>query len=156
MMRPFCILLLASSLWGCSGRAAPAGDGGEVGVDEHLGAKVPLDAAFADEDGRPIALRALVDVHSDVRATGNALELTAAQAGRVRERLIQRGVAAERIEVHGRGAYSRLKYESGGHRVQRVPETEAKGRIHTSAATVAVMAEPEDVETPRTRRCWRA
>src|SRR4029077_862262 len=39
-----------------------------------------------------------------------------------------------------------LQYESGGHRVQRVPETEAKGRIHTSAATVAVLPEPEDVE----------
>ena len=46
----------------------------------------------------------------------------------------------------GEGVYRKLQYESGGHRVQRVPETEAKGRIHTSAATVAVMAEPEDVE----------
>jgi peptide chain release factor 1 len=46
----------------------------------------------------------------------------------------------------GEGVYRELQYESGGHRVQRVPETEAKGRIHTSAATVAVMAEPEDVE----------
>ena len=41
--------------------------------------------------------------------------------------------------IQGRGAYSRLKYESGGHRVQRVPETEAQGRIHTSTATVAVL-----------------
>jgi peptide chain release factor 1 len=48
--------------------------------------------------------------------------------------------------IEGDGAYSRFKYESGGHRVQRVPVTETKGRIHTSAATVAVMAEPEDVE----------
>lgn len=45
-----------------------------------------------------------------------------------------------------RGAYSRLKYESGVHRVQRVPETESQGRIHTSAATVAVLPEVEDVE----------
>ena len=45
-----------------------------------------------------------------------------------------------------KGAYRKLQFESGGHRVQRVPETEAQGRIHTSAATVAVMAEPEDVE----------
>ena len=45
-----------------------------------------------------------------------------------------------------KGVYRELQYESGGHRVQRVPETEAKGRIHTSAATVAVMPEPEDVE----------
>lgn len=48
--------------------------------------------------------------------------------------------------VEGRGAYSRLKYEGGVHRVQRVPETEASGRIHTSAVTVAVMPEAEDVE----------
>ncbi len=50
------------------------------------------------------------------------------------------------FEVHGQGAYSRLKYESGGHRVQRVPATEAKGRIHTSAATVAVLPEADEVE----------
>ncbi|MFZ5829506.1 MAG: peptide chain release factor 1 [Planctomycetota bacterium] len=50
------------------------------------------------------------------------------------------------LGIEGDGAFRRLQYESGGHRVQRVPETEAKGRIHTSAATVAVMAEPEDVE----------
>jgi peptide chain release factor 1 len=48
--------------------------------------------------------------------------------------------------VEGRGAYSRLKYESGVHRVQRVPETEASGRIHTSAVTVAVMPEAQEVE----------
>ncbi len=46
----------------------------------------------------------------------------------------------------GDGVFRELQYESGGHRVQRVPETEAKGRIHTSAATVAVLPEPEDVE----------
>jgi peptide chain release factor 1 len=50
------------------------------------------------------------------------------------------------FEVHGRGAYSRLKYESGGHRVQRVPTTEAQGRIHTSTATVAVLPEAQDIE----------
>jgi len=50
------------------------------------------------------------------------------------------------LELEGEGVFQRLQYESGGHRVQRVPETEAQGRIHTSAATVAVMAEPEDVE----------
>ncbi len=48
--------------------------------------------------------------------------------------------------VEGRGAYSRLKYESGVHRVQRVPVTEASGRIHTSAVTVAVLPEAEEVE----------
>src|SRR6202035_4139197 len=50
------------------------------------------------------------------------------------------------FEVHGHGAYSQLKYEGGVHRVQRVPKTEAQGRIHTSAATVAVMPEPDPVE----------
>ena len=48
--------------------------------------------------------------------------------------------------INGAGAYSRLKYESGVHRVQRVPETEAQGRIHTSTATVAVLPEAEEVE----------
>lgn len=48
--------------------------------------------------------------------------------------------------IAGKGAYSRLKYESGVHRVQRVPVTEASGRIHTSAATVAVLPEAEDVD----------
>lgn len=50
------------------------------------------------------------------------------------------------LAFEGERVYQELGYESGGHRVQRVPETEAKGRVHTSAATVAVMAEPEDVE----------
>ena len=48
--------------------------------------------------------------------------------------------------VRGKGAYSRLKFESGVHRVQRVPDTESSGRIHTSTATVAVLPEVEDVE----------
>jgi len=50
------------------------------------------------------------------------------------------------FEVKGKGAYSRLKYESGVHRVQRIPITEAGGRIHTSTATVAVLPEPDEVE----------
>ena len=50
------------------------------------------------------------------------------------------------LAFEGEGVFQELQYESGGHRVQRVPETETKGRIHTSAATVAVMPEPEDVE----------
>ena len=50
------------------------------------------------------------------------------------------------LEVQGRGAFSRFKYESGVHRVQRVPETEAQGRIHTSTATVAVLPEADEVE----------
>ncbi len=67
--------------------------------------------------------------------------------------------------IEGKGAYSRLKFESGTHRVQRVPETESQGRIHTSAATVAILPEmdeideiadqpggPEDRHLPRLRR----
>jgi peptide chain release factor 1 len=50
------------------------------------------------------------------------------------------------FEVQGRGAFSRLKYERGVHRVQRIPETEAQGRIHTSTATVAVLPEADEVE----------
>jgi peptide chain release factor 1 len=50
------------------------------------------------------------------------------------------------FSISGKGAFSRLKYESGVHRVQRVPETEASGRIHTSAATVAVLPEAEDID----------
>src|SRR3990172_1418596 len=56
------------------------------------------------------------------------------------------GIKEVVFEIHGEGAYSRLKYESGVHRVQRVPATEAQGRIHTSTATVVVLAEVDDVE----------
>ena len=56
------------------------------------------------------------------------------------------GVKEAVVLIKGKGAYSRLKYESGAHRVQRVPETESSGRVHTSAATVAVLPEVDDVE----------
>ena len=56
------------------------------------------------------------------------------------------GVKEVSAIVEGRGAYSRLKYEGGVHRVQRVPQTEGSGRIHTSAVTVAVLPEAEDIE----------
>jgi peptide chain release factor 1 len=56
------------------------------------------------------------------------------------------GVKEAIVEIHGEGAYSRLKFEGGVHRVQRVPETESSGRIHTSTATVIVMPEADDVE----------
>ena len=56
------------------------------------------------------------------------------------------GVKEAVLDVEGEGAYAKLKFESGVHRVQRVPVTEASGRIHTSAATVAVLPEPEDVD----------
>ncbi|MCE6962056.1 peptide chain release factor 1 [Cereibacter sphaeroides] len=65
------------------------------------------------------------------------LDLAASELGGIRE------VTAR---VEGEGAFARLKYESGVHRVQRVPETEAQGRIHTSAATVAVLPEAEEVD----------
>jgi len=56
------------------------------------------------------------------------------------------GMKEVTMSVSGEGCYHRLQFESGGHRVQRVPETEAQGRIHTSAATVAVMPEATEVE----------
>ncbi|MGZ5931368.1 MAG: peptide chain release factor-like protein, partial [Rhizomicrobium sp.] len=56
------------------------------------------------------------------------------------------GIKDAVLEVNGHGAFAKLKFESGVHRVQRVPVTEASGRIHTSAATVAVLPEAEDVD----------
>lgn len=69
--------------------------------------------------------------------TAEVLDVHSTDLGGVREAVLQ---------IRGKGAYRRLKYESGTHRVQRVPETEAGGRIHTSTATVAVLPEVEDVE----------
>jgi peptide chain release factor 1 len=59
------------------------------------------------------------------------------------------------LGLEGEGVFRTLRYESGGHRVQRVPDTETKGRIHTSAATVAVLPEPEDVEIDIKRDDYR-
>lgn len=56
------------------------------------------------------------------------------------------GIKEAVVMIKGKGAYSKLKYESGVHRVQRVPETESAGRVHTSAATIAVLPEVDDVE----------
>jgi peptide chain release factor 1 len=56
------------------------------------------------------------------------------------------GIKEVIVSIQGKNAYSRLKYESGVHRVQRVPVTEGSGRIHTSASTVAVLPEAEDVD----------
>jgi peptide chain release factor 1 len=66
-----------------------------------------------------------------------------------------RGIKEVSALVEGQGAWSRLKYEGGVHRVQRVPETEASGRIHTSAVTVAVLPEAEDVEVSLDERDLR-
>jgi len=65
------------------------------------------------------------------------LSVSASGAGGVKEAI---------VSIEGNGAYSRLKYESGVHRVQRVPQTEASGRIHTSAVTVAVLPEAEEID----------
>ncbi|MBP8715019.1 MAG: peptide chain release factor 1 [Lachnospiraceae bacterium] len=104
------------------------------------------------------------DVVMEIRAGvgGDEAALFASELYRMYSRYIEtRGWKADIIEVEqtglggmksvnfmvrGQGAYSVLKYESGVHRVQRVPETESGGRIHTSTATVAVMPEAEDVE----------
>lgn len=66
------------------------------------------------------------------------------------------GVKEISFMVEGDGAYSRFKFESGVHRVQRVPETETQGRIHTSAVTVAVLPEAEDVEVEINRQTLRS
>ena len=71
------------------------------------------------------------------RWTTEVLNTSANEAGGYREIT---------FEIHGKGAYSRMKFESGVHRVQRVPATEAQGRIHTSTATVAVMPEVDEVD----------
>jgi peptide chain release factor 1 len=73
----------------------------------------------------------------DKRWKVEVLEMNATELGGFKEII---------LGIEGEGCFRELRYESGGHRVQRVPETETKGRIHTSAATVAVLAEPEDVE----------
>jgi peptide chain release factor 1 len=58
------------------------------------------------------------------------------------------GIKEAIVQVHGDGAYSRLKFEGGVHRVQRIPATESSGRIHTSTATVVVMPEAEEIDIP--------
>ena len=65
------------------------------------------------------------------------------------------GFSKVSFEITGRGAYSKFKYESGVHRVQRVPETETQGRIHTSTVTVAVMPEAEDIDVNLSQNDYR-
>ena len=57
------------------------------------------------------------------------------------------------MRIIGNGAYSKLKFESGAHRVQRIPETESQGRIHTSACTVAVLPEVKEVNEININLC---
>ena len=125
--------------------------------DEELSEKLKILLLPKDpNDDRDVVMEIRVGVGGDEAA------LFASELYRMYSRYIEtRGWKADIIEVEqtglggmksvnfmvrGQGAYSVLKYESGVHRVQRVPETESGGRIHTSTATVAVMPEAEDVE----------
>ena len=89
----------------------------------------------------------LVSPHLPIKSTSHTLQFTFSivNPGEV-ARTHRHNMAAIRFVVQGKGAYSRLKFEGGVHRVQRVPVTETQGRIHTSAVTVAVLPEAEDVE----------
>ena len=101
---------------------------------------VEIRAAAGGEEAALFA-RDLLDVYtryaSSRRFAVEQLSLSAADAG---------GVKEATLAVKGKGAYSVFKHEAGVHRVQRVPETESQGRIHTSTATVAVLPEVEDVD----------
>jgi peptide chain release factor 1 len=74
-----------------------------------------------------------------VKERGYQVEMISESAG-------ERGLKEVIFKVNGEGAYGRMKYESGVHRVQRIPETEAKGRVHTSAASVVVLPEVDEYE----------
>ncbi|HET7030712.1 MAG TPA: peptide chain release factor 1 [Candidatus Limnocylindrales bacterium] len=132
-----------------------------------------MDRLTADEERQLEDLRVLLlprdpnddrDVILEVRAGagGEEAALFAAELYRMYVRYAERhrftpellslnetgigGIKEAIVQVHGDGAYSRLKFESGVHRVQRIPATESSGRIHTSTATVVVMPEADDVE----------
>ncbi|HMM43404.1 MAG TPA: peptide chain release factor 1 [Thermomicrobiales bacterium] len=136
-------------------------------------AREELDSLRSDREPLVSRLRALLvpkdpndekDVIVEIRAGtgGDEAALFAAELLRLYSRYAERqgwktdilslnetgigGIKEAVLEVRGRGAYSHLRYESGVHRVQRVPVTESSGRIHTSAATVAVLPEAEDVD----------
>lgn len=148
---------------------------GESGLDEELREMAKMELAELEPQIEPIeeALRILLlpkdpnddkNVILEVRAGtgGDEAALFGADLLRMYTRYAEReGWKTEMIDINdtglggikeaillikGKGAYSRLKYESGAHRVQRVPETESSGRVHTSAATIAVLPEVDDVE----------
>ena len=102
---------------------------------EHPDRQAALDAALR------VQREAWVDVtlgaHDTCRPIAEVLSASESDVG---------GYKEVQANVSGEGVFGRLKFESGVHRVQRVPETETQGRIHTSAATVAVLPEPEDVD----------
>ena len=83
---------------------------------------------------------------ADVSLMGECMEVDYDESAVGADEIGVGGMKGVAFMVTGKGAYSRLKYESGVHRVQRVPETESGGRIHTSTITVAVMPEAEDVD----------
>src|SRR5207253_2529245 len=93
-------------------------------------------------------LKDLVQLYEAYRRAEHAMaEARRWKVDMLSENVTERGGFKEVVfEVRGHGAYSRLKFENGVHRVQRVPETEAQGRIHTSTATVVVMPEAEEVD----------
>ncbi|NGP54167.1 peptide chain release factor 1 [Thioalkalivibrio sp. XN8] len=121
----------------------------EVALKKHLVPRDPLDEANifleirAGTGGDEAAIFAgdLFRMYSRyAERMGWSIEILSASEG-------EHGGYREIISrVAGHGVYSRLKFESGAHRVQRVPETESQGRIHTSACTVAVLPEPEEME----------
>ena len=148
-------------------------DQGDADPEIRAMASDEIERLTADEERQLEALRLLLlprdpnddrDVILEVRAGagGEEAALFAAELYRMYVRYAERhrftpellslsetgigGVKEAIVQVHGDGAYSRLKFEGGVHRVQRIPETESSGRIHTSTATVVVMPEADEVD----------
>ena len=148
-------------------------DAGDADPEMRAMANDEIDRLTADEERLLDELKVLLlprdpnddrDVILEIRAGagGDEAALFAAELYRMYVRYAERhrftpellslnetgigGVKEAIVQVHGDGAYSRLKFESGVHRVQRIPATESSGRIHTSTATVVVMPEADDVE----------
>ena len=155
------------------GGARELRDQGDADPEIRAMATDEIDRLTADEERQLETLRVLLlprdpnddrDVILEVRAGagGDEAALFAAELYRMYVRYAERhrftpellslnetgigGVKEAIVQVHGDGAYSRLKFEGGVHRVQRIPETESSGRIHTSTATVVVMPEADEVD----------
>ena len=143
-----------ASVLGQADRWDAVGDGGEGAAGVDLGELLRV----TDEDD----LRSKLIVEIRAGTGGDEASLFAADLYRIYQHFIEAkrwksemlsvtstevgGFKEITFAVQGEGCWRMLRYESGGHRVQRVPETEAQGRIHTSAATVAVLPEAEEVE----------
>jgi peptide chain release factor 1 len=148
-------------------------DGGDVDDELRLMARDEIDRLEADETRQVEELKVLLlprdpnddrDVIMEIRAGagGDEAALFAAELHRMYLRYAAShgfkpevlslnetgidGIKEAIVQIHGDGAYSRLKFEGGVHRVQRIPATESSGRIHTSTATVVVMPEADEVE----------